>query len=271
MANLIPDHRLDKKVVETDVKFLLSLGNINAKTGMMIEDPKSLLSQGYDTVCVTAGLWKPIELGIQNETSPPAWWIYSPTHPHIHLSGRVAVIGAAPRLWIVPLPRTQRAAHVELFMLEKLSEMPLTFKERTEMLDFDIEVNSRIRVNKILAESERISGLETVKMDLPDGARFSPANVREIVGTQGTRTGFSAVVIAIGMRPGLPRGDQAEGLFYAGDFITGPKTVVEATASGKNSAVEIDAWLQKKEKARDQEAEQILLQPTRLPTCTGFA
>ncbi len=72
---------------------------------------------------------------------------------------------------------------------------------------------------------------------------------------KGTRTGFSAVVIAIGMRPTLPRGEQAEGLFYAGDFLTGPKTVVEATASGKNAAVEIDAWLQENGKAGNQEAE----------------
>jgi dihydropyrimidine dehydrogenase (NAD+) subunit PreA len=161
----------------------------------------------------------------------------------------VAVIGGgATALDCAVTARARGASHVELFMLEKLSEMPLTFKERTEMLDFDIEVNGRIRVSKILAEGGKISGLETVKMDLPDGTRFSPANVREIAGTQGTRTGFSAVVIAIGMRPGLPRTEQAEGLFYAGDFLTGPKTVVEATASGKNSAVEIDAWLQKKEK-----------------------
>ena len=180
---------------------------------------------------------------------PPAWWICSLTHLHIHLKVEWLLSGVAPRLWIAPLPHAQRgASHVELFMLEKLSEMPLTFKERTEMLDFDIEVNGRIRVSKILAEGGKISGLETVKMDLPDGARFSPANVREIAGTQGTRLGFNAVVIAIGMRPGLPRGEQAEGLFYAGDFLTGPKTVVEATASGKNCAVEIDAWLQKKEK-----------------------
>ncbi len=42
--------------------------------------------------------------------------------------------------------------------------------------------------------------------------------------------------------------EKVEGLFYAGDFMTGPKTVVEATASGKNAALEIDAWLQKKDK-----------------------
>ena len=249
MANLIPDHRQDKKVVETDVKFLLSLGNINAKTGMRIEDPKSLLSQGYDAVCVTAGLWKPIELGIQNETLATRMVDLLSNPSAQSFEGRVAVIGGgATALDCAVTARARGASHVELFMLEKLSEMPLTFKERTEMLDFDIEVNGRIRLSKILAEGGKISGLETVKMDLPDGTRFSPANVREIAGTQGTRTGFSAVVIAIGMRPGLPRTEQAEGLFYAGDFLTGPKTVVEATASGKNSAVEIDAWLQKKEK-----------------------
>ena len=249
MANLIPDHRLDKKVVETDVKFLLSLGNINAKTGTKIEDPKSLLGQGYDAVCVTAGLWKPIELGIQNEDLATRM-VDLLSNPSAHsFEGRVAVIGGgATALDCAVTARARGASHVELFMLEKLSEMPLTYRERTEMLDFDIEVNGRIRVSKILAEDGKISGIETVKMDLPDGARFSPANVREIAGTQGIRTGFSAVIIAIGMRPGLPRGEQAEGLFYAGDFLTGPKTVVEATASGKNSAVEIDAWLQKKEK-----------------------
>jgi dihydropyrimidine dehydrogenase (NAD+) subunit PreT len=67
MMNLIPEHRLDRKVVETDVQFLLSLGNISLKTGTKIEDPSQLLKSGYGAVCVTAGLWKPIELGIQNE------------------------------------------------------------------------------------------------------------------------------------------------------------------------------------------------------------
>ena len=62
MMNLIPDHRLDKKVVQSDIQFLLSLGDIRVKTGAKIEDPKSLLKAGFDAVCVTVGLWKPIEL-----------------------------------------------------------------------------------------------------------------------------------------------------------------------------------------------------------------
>lgn len=249
MAGLIPEHRLEKKVIESDIQFLLSLGNINAKTSTKVEDPKSLLRQGYDAVCVTAGLWKPIELGIENEHLGTRMVDLLSNPAAYHFDGRVAVIGGgATALDCAVTARKCGALHVELFMLEKLAEMPLTSKERKDLLDFDIEVNGRIRVSKILAEGGKISGLETIKLELPEGEGFSPANVRNLVGTEGTRTGFSAVVIAIGMRPTLPRNEQAEGLFYAGDFLTGPKTVVEATASSKNAAVEIDAFLQKKEK-----------------------
>ena len=248
MANLIPDHRLDKKVVESDIKFLLSFGNINVRTGTKVEDPKLLL-KSYSAVCVTAGLWKPIELGIQNENLAIKMVDLLSNPSAYHFYGRVAVIGGgATALDCAVTARKCGAAHVELFMLEKLAEMPLTSKERKELFDFDLEVSGRIRVSKILVESGNISGLETWKLELPDGTRFSPSNVRDITGTKGIRSGFSAVVIAIGMRPSLPRDEQVDGLFYAGDFLTGPKTIVEATASGKNAAVEIDAWLQKKEK-----------------------
>jgi dihydropyrimidine dehydrogenase (NAD+) subunit PreT len=249
MANFIPDHRLDAKVVESDINFLLSLGTINARTGTNVEDPKSLLVQGYDAVCVAAGLWKPIELGLENEQLAIRMVDLLSNPSAHHFAGRVAVIGGgATALDCAVTARKCGAAHVELFMLEKLAEMPLTSKERKDLLDFDIEVNGRIRVCKIMAAGGKISGLGTIKLELPEGKSFSPANVRDLDGTNGTRPGFSAVIISIGMRPTLPRGEKIEGLFYAGDFLTGPKTVVEATASGKNTALEIDAWIQKKAK-----------------------
>jgi len=38
------------------------------------------------------------------------------------------------------------------------------------------------------------------------------------------------------------------GLFYAGDCVNGPITVVEAVVSGKNTALKVDAFLKGKEK-----------------------
>jgi dihydropyrimidine dehydrogenase (NAD+) subunit PreT len=243
MINLIPSHRLDKLVMETDIRFLLSLGNITAKTGTSIPDPKALLSQGYDAVCVTAGLWKPIELGIPNEHLAIRMVDLLSDPSAYEFTGSVAVIGGgATALDCAVTARQRGARHVELFMLEKLSEMPLTAKERQELLEFDIEVNGRIRVSKISAEGERVSGFETIKVELPDGMPFSPTNVRDIPGAPGQRLGFEAVVVAIGMRPTLPK-PSVDGLFYAGDMLTGPKTVVQAVASGKNAALEADAYI----------------------------
>jgi len=248
MMNLIPDHRLEKKVVETDIQSLLSLGNITVKTGIKVENPKELLGKGYDAVCVTVGLWKPIELGIQNEDLAVKM-VDLLSRPSAHkFEGSVAVIGGGATAIDCAITAKQCGAkRVELFMLEKLSEMPLTAKERMELVDFDIEVNGRIRVNKINKDDQKVSGFETIKVELPEGKPFSPANIRDIPGTEGTRAGFAAVVVAIGMRATLPC-DQGEGLFYAGDMLTGPKTVVEAVASGKNTALEIDAFLRHKNK-----------------------
>ena len=205
MVNLIPDKRLDKKVIQSDIDFLLSVGAIQVKTGVTIEDPRQLLVQGYHAVCVTVGLWKPIELGVENE-GVAIKMADLLSNPHAYsFNGRVAVIGGgATAVDCAVTAKQQGAKHVELFMLEKFSEMPLSAIERQELLDDDIELNGRIRVSRIIAEGKKVKGIETKKVQLPDGQPFKPSNVRDLDGTDGVRNDFNAVVMAIGMRPTLP-------------------------------------------------------------------
>jgi len=245
MMNLIPDQRLDKSVVQSDIEFLLSLGAITAKTGTKVDNPKQLLSQGYQAVCITTGLWKPIELGIENESLAIKMVDLLSNKNTFDFDGRVAIIGGGATAVDCAITAKERGAtHVELFMLEKLSEMPLTPVERQELVDYDIEVNGRIRISKIQIDGKGVTGIETKKVYLPDGQSFKPANIRDADGTEGIRTDFNAAVMAIGMRPTFAR-EQVDGLFYAGDTANGPTTVVEAVASGKNTALEIDAYLNK--------------------------
>jgi dihydropyrimidine dehydrogenase (NAD+) subunit PreT len=248
MIRLIPAHRLDKNVLKSDIQFLLSLGDITVKTGVRVENPGKLLSQGYKAVCLTVGLWKPIVLGIENEDLAVKM-VDLLAKPYAYdFTGSVAMIGGGATAIDCAITTKQLGAtRVELFMLEKLSEMPLTAKERKELLDFDIEVNGRIRVSKILKAGKRVTGLETIKVELPEGIPFSPAKMRDLPGSQATRADFNAVVVAIGMRSEMPK-QALEGLFYAGDMLTGPKTVVQAVASGKNAALEMDAYINGKEK-----------------------
>jgi len=248
MLNLIPDDRLDKNVVETDIEFLLSIGQIRAKTGTKVEDPKSLLGQGYAAVCVTVGLWKPIELGIENEDLAITMADLLSDPQKYNFDGRVAVIGGGATAVDCAITAKMRGAkHVGLFMLEKLSEMPLTKRERQDLLDYDIEVNGRMRVTRVLKDAQGLWGIKTLKVELPNNLPFSPANVRDVDGTDCLCADINAVIISIGMRSTLSR-EQADGIFYAGDMLTGPKTVVEAVASGKNVAIEIDAHLKHQEK-----------------------
>ncbi len=248
MLNLIPDDRLDKKVAESDIAFALSLGQITAKTGAKVEDPKSLLSQGFDAVCVTVGLWKPIQLGVENEDLAISMVDLLSNPGKYSFDGRVAVVGGGATAVDCAITAKMRGAkHVGLFMLEKLSEMPLTKRERQDLLDYDIEVNGRMRVTRFLKDSQGLWGIKTLKVELPDGLPFHPSNVRDVDGTDCLCADLNAVIVSIGMRSTLPH-EQAEGVFYAGDMLTGPKTVVEAVASGKNAALEIDAYLSKQPK-----------------------
>jgi NADPH-dependent glutamate synthase beta subunit-like oxidoreductase/dihydroorotate dehydrogenase/Pyruvate/2-oxoacid:ferredoxin oxidoreductase delta subunit len=248
MMALIPDHRLDKNVVKTDIDFVLGLGEITPKLGSKVEDPKELLSQGYAAVCVASGLWKPFSLGIQNEDKAIQMVDLLADPQAHHFEGRVAVIGGgATAVDCAVTAKLRGAKHVELFMLEKLSEMPLTSMERQELLDYDIEVNGRIRVSKIRSEGSSVTGIETLRVQLPEGKPFLPANVVDVSGSESARDDIESVIMAIGMLPTLEV-DSVEDLFYAGDLATGPKSVVEAAASGKNAAVEIDAHLKNKPK-----------------------
>jgi dihydropyrimidine dehydrogenase (NAD+) subunit PreA len=254
MMNLIPDQRLDKSVVQSDIEFLLSLGAITTKTGTKVEDPKWLLAQGYDAVCVTTGLWKPIELGIENENLAIKMADLLSNKEAYTFNGRVAIIGGGATAIDCAITAKERGAtHVELFMLEKLSEMPLTAAERAELVEYDIEVNGRIRISKINTDGKIITGIEMKKVQLPEELPFKPANVRDVEGTEGMRTDFEAVVMAIGMRSYVAH-EQVDGLFYAGDISNGPTTVVEAVASGKNVALEIDAFLKEEEKPQIEKA-----------------
>lgn len=245
MLNLIPGERLDAGVLQADVDFVLSLGAITARTQTKVPDPAQLLDQGFDAVLVTTGLWQPIQLGIENEQLALKMVDLLSAPKSYTFRGRVAVIGGgATAVDCAIVAKDRGAQHVELFMLEKISEMPLTAAERQGLFEHDVELNCRVRLTRIVPAKDGIGAIETRKVMLPDGLPFRPASVQELEGTDSVRSGFEDVIVAIGMKASL-RPEERSGLFYAGDVKNGPTTAVEAVAAGKNAALEIHEFLQK--------------------------
>ncbi|KPJ61119.1 MAG: hypothetical protein AMJ46_03705 [Latescibacteria bacterium DG_63] len=244
MCNLIPDFRLDRQVLKTDIEWSLALGDIRIELNKEITEPAELLGVGFDVVIVAVGLWLPIPLGISNEDKAIKGIPFLKRPEAYEVHGSVAVIGGGATAFDCAMTAvTRHADRVELFALEKLSEMPLTEREMAELTRSGIDVNGRIRVTEILCEDGTVSGISTQKVRLPAGALFQPDAVKPIRGSEAIRPDFRRVIVAIGGRCTLPWMDHP-GVFYAGDCATGPTTVVEASAAGKNVAEQADAYVQ---------------------------
>jgi NADPH-dependent glutamate synthase beta subunit-like oxidoreductase/dihydroorotate dehydrogenase/ferredoxin len=245
MCNLIPEYRLDKDMLRQDLEFSIALGAIAVILKADIGDPQSCLKKGYDAVLVATGLTEPIKLGIKDEELAVVGLDYLWNSKKYKLKGRVAVVGGgAVAADCAMTAKANGAAAVEMIALEAIGEMPLTPKEIDELLENGIEISGRTKVAAVIKKDGKIAGLETMKVAMPKGVKFNLKDIKEIPGSQQARKDIKAVIIAIGARAKLSKPGQAA-VFYAGDCQNGPTTVVEAIAAGKNSALEIDAYLRK--------------------------
>lgn len=243
---IIPDFRLEPKVLKSDIEWIRSLGDIKFKFQAKTQDPSEILEQGFSALVVATGLWSPIKLGIKGEELAISGNEFLRYYMRRRAKGKkVAVIGGgAVAVDCVETAFQDGAEEVEVFMLEKPSEMPLTKKEMNSLLSSGVVVHSRIRVRRIITKGKKIVGLKTIAVRLPKGKKFHPAAMEDVKGTKEERLGFDMVILAIGNRSEQEKIDHPA-IFYAGDMANGPTTAVEAAAAGKNAALEVDAWLGK--------------------------
>ena len=247
MCLLIPGTRLPGDVIQSDIEYLLSIGDMTLKTGAKIPGPLKLLKQDFDAVAVCAGLDKPLTLGIKNEDLAVPGLVYLENPGETPMTGKVAVIGGGATALDCAITAVMNGADsVELIALENLKEMPLTTNERQSLLDYNIEVSGRTRVTEIVKEGDKITGLRAMKVSLAPGKAFNLDDISGIPGTECTRSGFLHVIIAIGARSSFQKVAHPA-VFYGGDLMNGPTTVVEAVASGKNAASMIHGFLEQGE------------------------
>ncbi|MGD9140427.1 MAG: FAD-dependent oxidoreductase [bacterium] len=246
MCLLIPESRLPRGVIRSDIEYLISIGNLSVRTATRVETPADLLDQGFDAVAVCAGLGGPIALGLDNEDCGIPGLTYLEDPDKYPMAGRVAIVGGgATALDCAAVAALKGAERVELIALENLKEMPLTSREREELLQYNIEVAGRTRVIEIKKSRGGIKGLRTINVSLPPGEAFSLGNIADVPGTECDRPDFDHLIVAIGARPVMER-DENPAVFSGGDFINGATSVVEAVASGKHVAAAVHSFLSEK-------------------------
>ena len=242
MCRCIPDFRLEKSVLDSDIAWLLGLGRIEVKTGVSVDEPEALL-EFHDAVVVATGLWAPIKMGIPGEDiALGAVDLLLEPAAHDFSGKTVAVIGGGATAYDCAVTALKRdAERVEMLCLEKLSEMPLTEKEARDLWDSGVDVCGRTRVTAVTRSGDGIASLATEKVRLAAGTEgFSLGAIEAVPNSAATRVDIDQVVLAIGLRPGFPKVDNDK-VIYAGDCAEGPTTVVEASAAGKNAAEVVQA------------------------------
>ena len=241
--NLIPDFRLNKRVVRADIKFLKSLGEVEFKHGKAVASPEELLAK-HDAVIVCAGLAEPIKLNIPGEELTLSWQMFLESQKQLKLKGkRVAVLGGgAVATDCATTAKCLGAACVELIYRRREQDMPLTHYERDMLLENGVGITSCSRPQAVVHQGKRVTGLRIARMMLPPGKESRPENFVISQKESPVFREFDLVVSAIGSRPKLPV-TKTKGIFYAGDMVLGAATVVESVASGKNAALEADAFI----------------------------
>jgi len=254
MAGVIPGFRLDPKVLKSDLAFLSTLGDINFKYGSTVKNAADLAKK-YDAVIVAAGQDTPVQMGIENEKLAVSWVDYLENPKKVNVKGKAVAIvgGGAVAADCAETAAANGAEAVEMFCLETLGEMPLTANELNGLMQAGVSVTGRTKIVKISAEKGKVSGLETMKVALPKGEKFSVRAIKDVQGSEQNRGGFAVVIMAIGSRASL-KDAKEKGVFFAGDVANGPTTVVEAVASGKNTAEIADAFVMGKKAPKIEKA-----------------
>ncbi|HOX58815.1 MAG TPA: FAD-dependent oxidoreductase [Candidatus Paceibacterota bacterium] len=243
MMKLIPDFRLDKHVPRRDLEFLKRLGAMDFQMGTAVSDPAALL-ETHQAVIVCAGLEEPMRLDIPGWEHALSWQQYLDRQQEIAVRGkRVAVLGGgAVAVDCATTARRRGALSVELIYRRRQQDMPLTAYERDMLLENGIEIASCSKPLAVVHKGKKVTGLRIARMMLPRGKAPRPENFVIHKKESPVFRQFDLVISAIGSRPRMPV-KKVRGIFYAGDMILGSSTVVEAVATGKNAALEADAFL----------------------------
>ena len=187
-----------------------------------------------------------------------SWQEYLENQKQIKVTGKkVAVLGGgAVAVDCATTAKRHGALSVELIYRRKQENMPLTAYEREMLLEHGIEISSCSKPLAVIHEG---------------GTRQRPPHRADDAAAKENRRGpenfvvnkkespvfreFDVVISAIGSRPKLPI-TKAKGIFYAGDMVLGAATVVEAVATGKNAALEADAFIRGAKPPANQEPRQ---------------
>ena len=259
----IPEFRLPKSILDRYYKKMRELGikfrpnfSIGGSTGI-----QDLLNDGYKSVFIGTGAWKPRKLGVPGETFGNVFYaINYLNNPDVYeLGDRVAIIGAGNAA--MDVARTAiRHGSKEVVVYVRGDEISASPEEFEYAKVDGVKFEYRKAIVRIEDEGAVFCDMK------PDGEPLddSPAKSFTILTETEHLIPCDSIMIAISQVPqdrivthekelklnekgNLATDDKGEtslpGVFASGDVVTGAKTVVAAVAVSKQIAEDMDSYM----------------------------
>jgi indolepyruvate ferredoxin oxidoreductase alpha subunit len=271
----LPEHRMPRELVRTEVEALLSTGIEFRPRQTLGRDftVRSLLDeQGFDAVCVAIGAHRGIRLGVPGDDAAGVEEALSFLH-EVNLEGRtdcgsnVVVIGGGDAASDAARVALRLGAdHSSILYRRSADEMPMDAEELRETIDEGVEIRYLVQPVEIITENGRVVGVNCVRNELgePDeSGRRRPVPIEgsefiidcdhviaAIGQTQTTEALDNDIDLgrdhkgALRVDPDRGAGATADPrVFAAGDCTGEGWTVIDAIAQGRRAALGIDAFL----------------------------
>ncbi len=272
LISCIPAYRLPRAVLRQEINSLID-DNVTIKCDTVFGKDvtiDSLFDNGYKAIFLAIGAHESRRLNVPGEDSLGVY-------PSIKFlkrfnllgeklaKGQVGVIGGgnsaidAARVAI----RQEGVESVTVLYRRTRREMPAFSEEIDACLDEGINLRTLVSPSKIIAENNRLTGLELLKNNLGERDASGRRQPVAIPGSQFVMP-LDTLIVAVGEQPkteyfsttklnidksGIVKVDpetlatNLSGVFAGGDLVSGPNTVVDAIADGKKAAVMIERYL----------------------------
>ena len=261
----IPRYRLPEDVLDAEINTVIEAG-VELKTNVRVDSVESLREQGYSAILLAMGAHAGAKIGVPGEDTRGVIDCVSLLRDvsldvKVKLGKRVAVIGGGNAA--IDASRTARhlgAQEVTILYRRTKDEMPAAPEEVEAALQEGVKIEFLVAPKKIGRLNGHIE-MECVRMALGKTDASGRKRPEPIPGSEFNRE-FDVIISAIGQVPQVPEQmklttDKAgnlqanpdtlatamDGVFAAGDVVTGPASVIEAIAAGRLAAVSIDKYL----------------------------
>ena len=258
----IPAYRLNRQTLDREIRDIEEMG-VEIRTGCPVTSLDKLLADGFQAVFVATGAHKGVNLGIPGQDAEGVLegvaFLRKASEDDLEAVGdRVAVIGGGN----VALDAARTAIRlggrdVTIFYRRTRDEMPAYNEEIEAALEEGVKIEYQVSPKSIEKMEDGLNVLfARMEMgNLDESGRRRPVPIE---GSEYTLP-FDAVITAIGQNSEVPEGvviasnvarkrlavelESAKGVFVGGDLLTGPRTVIDAIAGGRQAASLIDKFL----------------------------